>query len=133
MVEPESGFLADRDQCQSGAADRGRAGAAWHRVKHAGEILRPMRQIQTGIARQLEQEGRLESRGAWLPQKERGEIQIPGDGRYGIGGKAIGKGEKECLQADKGILSLNPDRDKDGLGAEWRQGKRIYEVESGNG
>ena len=66
-----------------------------------------MRQIQTGIARQLEQEGRLESRGAWLPQKERGEIQIPGDGRYGIGGKAIGKGERECLQADKGILSPN--------------------------
>ena len=75
--------------------------------KTRDKILRPMRQIQTGIARQLEQEGRLESRGAWLPQKERGEIQIPGDGRYGIGGKAIGKGEKECLQADKGILSLN--------------------------
>ena len=67
--------------------------------KTRDKILRPMRQIQTGIARQLEQEGRLESRGAWLPQKERGEIQIPGDGRYGIGGKAIGKGEKECLQA----------------------------------
>ncbi|MFR8329721.1 MAG: putative DNA modification/repair radical SAM protein [Clostridium fessum] len=75
--------------------------------KTRDKILRPMRQIQTGIARQLEQEGRLESRGAWLPQKERGEIQIPGDGRYGIGGKAIGKGEKECLQADKEILSLN--------------------------
>lgn len=67
--------------------------------KTRDKILRPMRQIQTGIARQLEQEGRLESRGAWLPQKERGEIQIPGDGRHGIGGKAIGKGEKECLQA----------------------------------
>ena len=75
--------------------------------KTRDKILRPMRQIQTGIARQLEQEGRLESRGAWLPQKERGEIQIPGDGRYGIGGKAIGKGERECLQADKGILSPN--------------------------
>lgn len=75
--------------------------------KTRDKILRPMRQIQTGIARQLEQEGRLESRGAWLPQKESGEIQIPGDGRYGIGGKAIGKGEKECLQADKEILSLN--------------------------
>lgn len=48
--------------------------------KTRDKILRPMRQIQTGIARQLEQEGRLESRGAWLPQKERGEIQIPGDG-----------------------------------------------------
>ena len=67
--------------------------------KTRDKILRQMRQIQTGIARQLEQEGRLESRGAWLPQKERGEIQIPGDGRHGIGGKAIGKGEKECLQA----------------------------------
>ena len=67
--------------------------------KTRDKILRPMRQIQTGIARQLEQEGRLESRGAWLPQKERGEIQIPGDGRHGIGGKVIGKGEKECLQA----------------------------------
>lgn len=67
--------------------------------KTRDKILRPMRQIQTGIARQLEQEGRLESRGAWLPQKERGEIQIPGDGRHGIGGKAVGKGEKECLQA----------------------------------
>ena len=67
--------------------------------KTRDKILRPMRQIQTGIARQLEQEGRLESRGAWLPQKERGEIQSPGDGRYGIGGKAIGKGERECLQA----------------------------------
>ncbi|WP_448864032.1 putative DNA modification/repair radical SAM protein [Clostridium sp.] len=67
--------------------------------KTRDKILRPMRQIQTGIARQLEQEGRLESRGAWLPQKERGEIQIPGDGRHGIGGKAIGKGGKECLQA----------------------------------
>lgn len=75
--------------------------------KTRDKILRPMRQIQTGIARQLEQEGRLESRGAWLPQKERGEIQIPGDGRNGIGGKAIGKGERECLQADKGILSPN--------------------------
>ena len=80
--------------------------------KTRDKILRPMRQIQTGIARQLEQEGRLESRGAWLPQKERGEIQIPGDGRYGIGGKAIGKGEKECLQADKGILSLNQTKTK---------------------
>ncbi|WP_294336370.1 putative DNA modification/repair radical SAM protein [uncultured Clostridium sp.] len=67
--------------------------------KTRDKILRPMRQIQTGIARQLEQEERLESRGAWIPQKERGEIQIPGDGRHGIGGKAIGKGEKECLQA----------------------------------
>ena len=67
--------------------------------KTRDKILRPMRQIQTGIARQLEQEGRLESRGAWLPRKERGEIQIPGDGRHGIGGKAIGKGGKECLQA----------------------------------
>ena len=75
--------------------------------KTRDKILRPMRQIQTGIARQLEHEGRLESRGAWLPQKERGEIQIPGDGRYGIGGKAIGKGGRECLQADKGILSPN--------------------------
>ena len=75
--------------------------------KTRDKILRPMRQIQTGIARQLEQEGRLESRGAWLPQKERGEIQVPGDGRTEIGGKAIGKGKKECLEADKGILSLN--------------------------
>ena len=33
--------------------------------KTRDKILRPMRQIQTGIARQLEQEGRLESRGAW--------------------------------------------------------------------
>ena len=99
--------------------------------KTRDKILRPMRQIQTGIARQLEQEGRLESRGAWLPQKERGEIQIPGDGRYGIGGKAIGKGERECLQADKGILSLNQTETK----MDWRQGKRIYEVErvGGNG
>ena len=31
--------------------------------KTRDKILRPMRQIQTGIARQLEQEGRLESRG----------------------------------------------------------------------
>ena len=67
--------------------------------KTRDKILRPMRQIQTGIARQLDQEGCLESRGAWLPQKERGGIQIPGDGRHEIGGKVIGKGEKECLQA----------------------------------
>ena len=94
--------------------------------KTRDKILRPMRQIQTGIARQLEQEGRLESRGAWLPQKERGEIQIPGDGRNGIGGKAIGKGERECLQADKGILSPNQTETK----MDWgRNGKRIYEVE----
>ena len=66
--------------------------------KTRDKILRPMRQIQTGIARQLEQEGRLESRGAWIPRKECGEIQIPGDGRPEIGGKAIGKGKKECLE-----------------------------------
>ena len=82
--------------------------------KTRDKILRPMRQIQTGIARQLEQEGRLESRGAWIPRKECGEIQIPGDGRPEIGGKAIGKGKKECLEADKGILSLNK--------REWGQG-----------
>lgn len=82
--------------------------------KTRDKILRPMRQIQTGIARQLDQEGRLESRGAWIPRKECGEIQIPGDGRTEIGGKAIGKGKKECLEADKGILSLNK--------REWGQG-----------
>lgn len=82
--------------------------------KTRDKILRPMRQIQTGIARQLDQEGRLESRGARIPRKECGEIQIPGDGRTEIGGKAIGKGKKECLEADKGILSLNK--------REWGQG-----------
>lgn len=101
--------------------------------KTRDKILRPMRQIQTGIARQLEQEGRLESRGAWLPQKERGEIQIPGDGRYGIGGKAIGKGEKECLQADKGILSLNQTETKMDWGRNGDKVKRIYEVERAGG
>lgn len=83
--------------------------------KTRDKILRPMRQIQTGIARQLEQEGRLESRGAWIPQKSREEIQIPGAGRQEIGGGTIGREKKEgeeagktgSWQAKKGILSLN--------------------------
>lgn len=83
--------------------------------KTRDKILRPMRQIQTGIARQLEQEGRLESRGAWIPQKDRGKIQIPGDGGHGIGTGTIGRGEKVgekagekgSWQADKGIRRLN--------------------------
>lgn len=37
--------------------------------KTRDKILRPMRQIQTGIARQLEQEGRLESRGHGFRRK----------------------------------------------------------------
>lgn len=61
--------------------------------KTRDRILRPMRQIQVGIARQLEAEGRLEERGAWIPgaelplnRKEREKSRpfvIPGRSVYG--------------------------------------------------
>ena len=59
--------------------------------KTRDKILRPMRQIQTGIARQLDQEGCLESRGAWIPPKSHGEIQIPGAERQEIKDGTIGE------------------------------------------
>ena len=84
--------------------------------KTRDKILRPMRQIQTGIARQLEQEGRLESRGAWIPQKR--YDAIPGAERPGMNGAAAGEKKAEEKESQEGCLMANePRRSKEGMHA----------------
>lgn len=69
VVIERAGFLADRMSMNlEFPTSEGLCRLAPGKTRD--RILRPMRQIQMGIARQLKEEGQLEARGAWMPGAE---------------------------------------------------------------
>ena len=70
--------------------------------KTRGKILRPMRQIQIGIAKQMEREGLLEQKGAVLPDAVKQALGTAGMSGTGAGKAGISKADAASKGAPAG-------------------------------